>query len=203
MLESRAVAGRLLKIRAREPRLEAVDVLRGARPRQSTVPLAEPPPSPIRSSLSPSRRPRRRAPSRRPSRATAATSRPAAMRRVSAAAAAWRQQGLRRAITSWVSAARAATAALVRLRRSVEMLQGGHLQRGFQALWSRCGEVLDTRLQPLRHWSRRQLSAAWVSWRAGAAQLSAVSLCVGPGAYLWAGFRAQGSGYASANARIR
>jgi len=66
-------------------------------------------------------------------------------------------------------------ACVVRLRRSVEMLQGGHLRRGFQALWSHCGEVRDARLQPLRHWSRRQLSAAWDSWRASAAQLRLLS----------------------------
>ena len=88
---------------------------------------------------------------------------------------AWQQQGLRHAVTSWMVRVEAANAALVRLRRSVEMLQGGQLRRGFQALWLHCGEVLDTRLQPLRHWSRRQLSAAWVSWQAGAAQLRLLS----------------------------
>ena len=52
------------------------------------------------------------------------------------------------------------------------------LRRGFQALWVSRGERRDAREGPLRHWSRRQLSAAWASWRGSAAQLRLVSGCL-------------------------
>ena len=89
----------------------------------------------------------------------------------SVAVGTWSKQGLRRSLTSWVSLVETTAAAMLLLRRSLEMMLGAQLRRGFQALWVSRGERRDARERPLRHWSRRQLSAAWGSWESRAVEL--------------------------------